>query len=193
MRSPKTVTVSHKKRLYVTVSEATVQIGIRRQQLALDARQNPPANIDHQLLRLLVYPDLIAAVVDNHGFDHWPITFDEYLELPEQFAYEWEQAVYRLNPHWIVRDRQPKQTDDLYQRLTQLINDRKQESDLAPELPEDVPLADYEQSYRIWLLMEATGWRFLPSQLMAEPEWLLNDLLTIASTHGKIDKMVNRK
>ncbi len=190
MKLPKTITVSHKKRLYVTVGEATVQTGIRRQQLAREARANAPADFEHQLLRLLVYPDLIAATVDTAGFDSWPIPFDDYLQLPEQFAYDWEQAVYSLNPHWVLKQEKTP-PDDLYRRLTDLINERKADKETTPELPEEVNLANEAQSYRVWQLMEATGWRFLPSQLLSEPEWLLNDLLTIAGLHGKIDRLVN--
>ena len=29
--------------------------------------------------------------------------------------------------------------------------------------------------------MEATGWKFLPSELMDQPEWLMDDLFTLAS------------
>lgn len=28
-------------------------------------------------------------------------------------------------------------------------------------------------------MMEATGWRWLPSQLLAEPDWLMDDLFTL--------------
>lgn len=191
MRQPKTETVTHKKQLWVTVSEATVAIGIKRQNLLRQARAEAPASFDEQLLRLLVYPDLIAATVDARGFDDWPISFDDYLALPEQFAYEWERAVYALNPHWIPEKKKPEVADDLYRRLTELANERRLEQDTTPELPDDLILVDVDNSYRLWQLMEATGWRFLPSQLMNEPEWLMNDLLTIAGAAGKIEKMVN--
>jgi len=191
MKQPKTATISHQKRLYVTVGEATVETGIRRQQLAREARGDAPDDFERQLLRLLVYPDLIAAVVDQHGFEQWPISFDEYLNLPEQFAADWEQAVYRLNPHWVTRN-EKKPPDDLYRRLTELINERHADAKAPAELPDEIDLADEPRSWRVWQLMEATGWRFLPSQLMAEPEWLMNDLLTLAVLHGKIERMTKK-
>jgi len=40
----------------------------------------------------------------------------------------------------------------------------------------------------IYQLMEATGWKFAPSTLMNEPEWLLNDLLKISSLSNRVKR-----
>jgi hypothetical protein len=40
-------------------------------------------------------------------------------------------------------------------------------------------LNDLSTSWRVWRLWRATGRRFLPSQLLAEPQQLLDDVLTI--------------
>lgn len=45
---------------------------------------------------------------------------------------------------------------------------------------EDLPLLEVreiEKAKRLFILMEATGWRFLPSQISGEDESMLNDLL----------------
>lgn len=39
---------------------------------------------------------------------------------------------------------------------------------------------DVKEAWRAYTLMEATGWRFLPSQLLSEDEKLLSNVLTIA-------------
>ncbi len=38
---------------------------------------------------------------------------------------------------------------------------------------------DLETAWPIWRVWRATGRRFLPSQLLAEPQWLLDDILAI--------------
>lgn len=50
--------------------------------------------------RCVLWPSLVAPVVEHEGFDHWPISADEFLALPETFVTEWERAVYALNPQW---------------------------------------------------------------------------------------------
>lgn len=37
--------------------------------------------------------------------------------------------------------------------------------------------------------MEATGWRFLPSALLAEPDWLIEDLLTLRGEAQAIEEL----
>jgi hypothetical protein len=48
----------------------------------------------------LVYPSCLAAVVAHTGFDTWPLTPDEFQDLPRQFAVDWEIATFELNPFW---------------------------------------------------------------------------------------------
>jgi hypothetical protein len=62
------------------------------------------------IMRRVLYPALIAATVE-HNFDHWPISFEEFQELPEPFEIAWEEATYDLNPHWRVRKEAPTEAD----------------------------------------------------------------------------------
>lgn len=53
-----------------------------------------------ELLRTQLYPNLVAAVVEQTGFEKWPVTYEEFMELPEPLGLAWERAVGDLNPHW---------------------------------------------------------------------------------------------
>jgi hypothetical protein len=92
----------------VTVRPATVAIGMYRSVLINQAVQEegePSEGDDLQtfarrILHTMIYPSLIAATVKAEGFEHWPLTFSEFQELPEQFEASWEVAVYNHNQHW---------------------------------------------------------------------------------------------
>ena len=87
----------------ITVAEATTLMGMRRTMLRLDGAEKSK-DIDDDALRILqsiTYPDLIATVTENKGFTEWPISFEAFLDLPERLTGKWEDAVYRLNPHWL--------------------------------------------------------------------------------------------
>jgi hypothetical protein len=85
-----------------TVSEATVLIGMRRTRLRLDASQAAETDIDRRLLRLFTYPDVCAAVVSVEGLPGaWPPDFETFAGLPDGLVAKLEEAVYRLNPHWL--------------------------------------------------------------------------------------------
>lgn len=84
----------------VTIAEATVLIGMRRTRLRVAAGETTETDIDLRILHLMTYPDLIAAVVEQSGLE-WPLSFDDFCQLPDKFVSQWEQAVYSLNPHWL--------------------------------------------------------------------------------------------
>jgi hypothetical protein len=112
----KTVTYEHNGlKASVTVSEATTLIGMRRTRMQVEARQQEEIDgqygtmdQDVRMLRRIIYPDLIAPVtaIDVNGVVTVP-SFDEFVELPEAFTAQWEQAVYELNKHWL-----PEKRDD---------------------------------------------------------------------------------
>jgi len=84
----------------LTVSAATVLIGMRRTRLQVEGRSAEETDPDRTLLRLYTYPDLVAATVEAQGIP-WPLSFEDFLELPDRLAAQWENAVYALNPHWL--------------------------------------------------------------------------------------------
>jgi len=52
-------------------------------------------------------------------------------------------------------------------------------------LPAEIVLND-ESSYDVWAVWVATGRRFLPSQILSEPEALLTDIVTLDSLYHAI-------
>lgn len=85
----------------LTVSEASVMMGTRRGVLRGDAMRTEVENERPEawLLRVITFPDLVAATTDATGID-WPLTFDDFCDLSETFVNQWTDAVYALNPHW---------------------------------------------------------------------------------------------
>jgi hypothetical protein len=101
----------------VTVGEATTLIGMRRTRMRYEAGQAEKAlrdanaggtpDPDESILRLVTYPDLVAPIVeiDING-EHDTPGLSQFMELPETFVMEWENAVYELNGHWLPRSRE---------------------------------------------------------------------------------------
>lgn len=84
----------------LTVSQATVLIGMKRTRLKLEAQQAEETDPDRHILRLLTFPDVISATVQAEGLE-WPLDFETFLGLPDSLEGKWEEAVYDLNPHWL--------------------------------------------------------------------------------------------
>ncbi|MFH1555138.1 MAG: hypothetical protein ABII76_09785 [Pseudomonadota bacterium] len=88
----------------IVVTEAHALEGMKRARLAAHAeRENEhEEDVDRAILHMLVYPPLIAATVEAEGIP-WPLTFEQFLELPDTLMRPWEDAVFGLNPHWIPK------------------------------------------------------------------------------------------
>ena len=65
----------------------------------------------------------------------------------------------------------------------ELARKRKAAKDDKPQLPDEAEFNDYELSKRIWMLMEATGWKYTPLELLEQPDWLMSDLLQLSQAH----------
>jgi hypothetical protein len=85
----------------ITVTRATAYTGVKRSMLSYDGMKNSPKTDDDamRVLRTLTYPDLVAPVKEAIGIP-WPISFDEFIALPDDLVVLWESAVYEVNPHW---------------------------------------------------------------------------------------------
>ena len=93
----------------IVVQEASGLIGMRRQLLrnqafAPDPKKKgafKPADDDEalQTLRLVVYPDYTACIVESEGLPD-PLTFEAFVELPEELLNALGMAVYQVNPAW---------------------------------------------------------------------------------------------
>lgn len=103
----------------VVVGEATAKAGMIRSVLAANALEEEnalgtPGTIEasaRRIMHIVLYPALVAAVVEHSGFDKWPLDFNEFCELPESFVIEWEEATYALNPHWLPRNQEAKKKE----------------------------------------------------------------------------------
>lgn len=86
----------------VIVRRATVRMGAVRNRLQLEAMATKGEAFEDAWMRRFLYPAIVAGTVQAEGFDTWPISFDEFLDLDEQFAQEWGEAIFELNPHWSI-------------------------------------------------------------------------------------------
>jgi hypothetical protein len=89
--------------LHIKVEHSTVLIGMRRARLKVDAEKE--TDIDRKLVRMYTYSDMAACtsgtlIVDGKD-KPWPPDFDTFLSLPERLISPVEEAVYKLNPHWL--------------------------------------------------------------------------------------------
>jgi len=97
-----TETVEHGD-VTITVGAASVLMGMQRSIAKGEAfRASSEGEVDpaRRVLAIVTYPDLVSAVVDAEGIP-WPLAFEQFLELPEPLVTAWEDATYRLNPHWL--------------------------------------------------------------------------------------------
>ncbi|MCB0207707.1 MAG: hypothetical protein KDJ52_00165 [Anaerolineae bacterium] len=90
----------------------------------------------------------------------------------------------------MVTDRGKKNlAEDFFSRLTWLFDAR--ESKEPAELPEELNLNDPELAWQVWTTLEGIDWRWPPDVILRQDEAIMEDILTIASYAGKINK--NRK
>lgn len=87
----------------LTLIRATARIGVARYQLISKGYEhiNDSPDEDEALkaLRVMVYPDCICGTSQAEGIE-FPIPFEQFVELPEEFVNQWADAVYLINPHW---------------------------------------------------------------------------------------------
>jgi hypothetical protein len=96
----------------LTVSEANNRIQIRRDRLVDEGRRAVDEDDDRRILRIYSYPPVCAAVVESSGLPWaWPPDFETFYEsMPSALTAKLEEAIYRLNPHWLPAA--PEGTED---------------------------------------------------------------------------------
>jgi len=83
------------------IREATTLMGMRRGQLAADAKDDDPLI---WFACRFMYPDCLACSDGEIGGKPVrELTFEEFLALPDQITEAWLAAVYEVNPHWQPR------------------------------------------------------------------------------------------
>lgn len=81
------------------IGPATALMGMERSLLKADADAIEDESRTAQVLHRYLYPDLAACVTRAEGLP-WPISFEEFSQLPEVLVARWEVACYQANPHW---------------------------------------------------------------------------------------------
>lgn len=108
----------------IVVQQATVRMGWHRATLIAQyegqLKQLPADEQADLATRYTVYrtlPELMAATLrikngkDSKRLDK-NISLKEWFELPEALVMVWEQAVYKINPHWVVKPVETKEGEE---------------------------------------------------------------------------------
>jgi hypothetical protein len=93
------------KTVRLEIAHANGYVSARRSLLqgtAITANKTSTEEEAVKFARLVMYPDLVAPVVKQEGFDNWPPTLDQFLSLDELLLMQWTLAVYQANPHWQI-------------------------------------------------------------------------------------------
>ena len=62
-----------------------------------------------------------------------------------------------------------------------------------PDLPGEVDLYDRDLSMIVWRVLKMVDWKWLPDEVLRQPEALLSDLLTIQAHYGAIHEIITDK
>lgn len=101
-----------------TIDRATLRIGQKRTRLLSvrgDVLGDDADEVDFWSYRMFV--DIVSAtskLTNNRGGEAkvpWPLTYDQFLDLPEMMVMGWHDAVVEVNPHWVPW-RQAGEPDD---------------------------------------------------------------------------------
>ena len=100
----------------ILVQQATVRMGWQRATLTAhfegQLKQLPATEQGDLATRYIVFrtiPELLAATVhikNSKGAKKKldkGLSLQEWLDLPEALVLNWERAVYKLNPHWVIK------------------------------------------------------------------------------------------
>ncbi len=94
----------------LVIGRATVRTKIEREKLSGQAFENskpvnPDLNVHYR--QAVIYPACIAATLEAPGLD-WPLSFDQFLDLPDELVDAWYAAVLEVNPHWSTKSEEPQ-------------------------------------------------------------------------------------
>lgn len=89
----------------ITVGEETAVMRMRRSTKQAAQIGIEEEDQDVRLLRIVIYPDCFASVVDWGTFKK-PIDFEEFSNLPGKFVDDWATSAWELNPDWQLNQRE---------------------------------------------------------------------------------------
>lgn len=107
--------------IVLTVRQATVLDGMTRSVRVAQMYAKPLEGEDvsdvermQRLMLIQAYPACLTVTsVVNRGEDaiSMDMTPEEFLALPDILVIQWEEVVFRLNPHWVVKRRSQAEED----------------------------------------------------------------------------------
>lgn len=107
----------------VVVAKATVRRGLLRSHLADEGIRIEHEDALEHLFAWMQYPAAIAGAVSGEvsisgiAFSACELSLKQFLELPEELAVDWLDAVFELNPHWVYKKAEdPKSAEGKKQR-----------------------------------------------------------------------------
>lgn len=90
----------------------------------------------------------------------------------------------------ISRERKKKRAGDVSDKYYQLLKKWNKPADGGGGDLDNFELHDPELAWRVWRDMEMTGWRFLPSEILAQPEALWRDLMTLVMANSRVKEFL---
>lgn len=86
----------------ITVQRASAVNSVKRYQLMTQAELANKSETDEAMsfIRLVTYPMAACATIAVSGMK-WPMTAEEFAQLPEDVYRQWLDAVYLVNPQWM--------------------------------------------------------------------------------------------
>jgi len=98
----------------IVVRKATISDGIQRSLMVVAARREQPIGDDpdpreltKRVLAAMTYPTCVSATVLIENLDgaetplNFPISIEDFSNLPDRLVIRWENAVSEMNPHWV--------------------------------------------------------------------------------------------
>ncbi len=92
----------------VTVRRASFLDDLERSQMiteALEAEAQPDLSPREQAVRtatIVIWPSVMVATEQVIGL-HWPMDFEEFLDLPSALVDAWMAAIWEQNPAWSTK------------------------------------------------------------------------------------------
>ena len=92
------------QKVALTIVRATARMGAERGHMIRTAFEEFEAHPEFEEalknLRWSIYPSLVTATTHVDGME-WPMPFEKFIELPEEFIDDWLDEIYKQNPHWV--------------------------------------------------------------------------------------------
>lgn len=88
----------------ITVKRASVRVGLQRQSAMAKAselidKEETDMSEAEKMLYFFLYPTIVCSTDTVVGMA-WPMSIDEFMELPDVLVSRWSTLAQEVNPHW---------------------------------------------------------------------------------------------